>query len=119
MRREQRSSRSRRSSRGGKFQTGGGVAPLNFEFTVQSITVWHTPLGDSSCKEWTRVADIPPRSRGRSPKHVPANPNPAHKEGPAPRTLQQLLEWQRSIAATIGKADSHQRFSRAVTRAFC
>ena len=57
------------------------------------------------------------RRRGRPPKHVPVNTNPDHKEGPAPRTLQQLLEWQRSIAATIGETEPHQRFYRAVGRA--
>ncbi len=41
------------------FQAGGASALPGAEFTVQSVTVWHTPLGDSSCEEWTRVADIP------------------------------------------------------------
>lgn len=44
------------------FQAGGDSALPSAEFTVQSITVWHTPLGDSSCKEWTRVAEMPLQS---------------------------------------------------------
>ena len=42
-----------------KVQAGGAVELPSAEFTVHSITVWLTPLGDSSCKEWSRVADIP------------------------------------------------------------
>ena len=38
----------------------GGVAVLpSGEFVVDSITVWHTPIGDSSCEVWERVAEIP------------------------------------------------------------
>ncbi len=57
------------------------------------------------------------RRRGRPPKHVPANSTQDQKEGPVPQTLLQLLEWQRSIAATIGDTESYQRFYRAVGRA--
>lgn len=41
------------------FQEGSATALPTPEFSVHSITVWHTPLGDSSCREWSRVADIP------------------------------------------------------------
>ena len=41
-----------------KFREGG-LLGLPSEFSVESITVWHTPLGDSSCKEWSRVLEVP------------------------------------------------------------
>lgn len=38
----------------------GGIAALpSAEFVVDSITVWHTPIGDSSCEKWEMVAEIP------------------------------------------------------------
>ena len=57
------------------------------------------------------------RKRGRPPKQAAAKEDPDHEEGVAPQTLQQLIEWQRSIAATLGDTNLHQRFYRAVGRA--
>ena len=42
-----------------RFNASGAVALPSSEFSVGSITIWHTPLGDSSCEEWMRVAEIP------------------------------------------------------------
>ena len=41
------------------LREGGLVGLPSAEFSVESITVWHTPLGDSSCKEWSRVLEVP------------------------------------------------------------
>ncbi len=41
------------------FKPGGVAALPSTEFAVDSITVWHTPIGDSSCENWERVAKIP------------------------------------------------------------
>ena len=44
------------------FEAGGGIALPSVEFSVESITVWHTPRGDSSCRQWRKVAEIPLQS---------------------------------------------------------
>ena len=41
------------------FKAGGDAGLPCAEFVVDSITVWHTPIGDSSCEQWERVAEIP------------------------------------------------------------
>ena len=41
----------------------------------------------------------------------------AQQDGPKPTSLHELIEWQRSVAASLGDTDEHQRFFRALERA--
>ena len=39
------------------------------------------------------------------------------QEGPEPASVGELIAWQRSVAASLGDTDEHQRFFRALERA--
>ena len=55
--------------------------------------------------------------RGRPTNAARSLTDPGQEDGPEPASLQQLLEWQRRIAASIGTSMSHQAYFRALQRA--
>ena len=60
---------------------------------------------------------------GRKPRRPQLSQNgmaaeaSGQQEGPEPASVSELIEWQRSIAASLGDTDERQRFFRAVERA--
>jgi hypothetical protein len=77
---------------------------------------WRSDKAAGRDRSRTRVQGSKRGRRGRPANTATPSTDPGQEDGPEPASLQQLLDWQRQLAASIGTTKLHQAYFRALER---